>query len=168
MFTKLETVLIEVEAVINSRPLAFIYSDPHEGTLLTPSHFLLGKRVMSLPEGDIETEVCARGAGAKEFEKRWKYRKRLVDGFWTRWKKEYLLQLRSAHFVSQPKTDHPVCEGDVVLIEEEKLPRQQWKMARFQTVIPGRDGKSRAVILRLTTGATLRRPLQRIYPLEVV
>ncbi len=39
---ELDTVLIEVEACVNSRPLTFVGDGPEDRTPLTPFHFLLG------------------------------------------------------------------------------------------------------------------------------
>ena len=59
-YDELITSLIEIEAVINSRPLTYISPDSLQEPL-TPSHFLTGKRVLSLPDGyscgdDLEDE----------------------------------------------------------------------------------------------------------------
>ncbi|XP_054709780.1 uncharacterized protein LOC129219413 [Uloborus diversus] len=39
---ELETVFIEIEATINSRPITYVYDDPSEPSPLTPAHFLVG------------------------------------------------------------------------------------------------------------------------------
>ncbi|GFT02229.1 integrase catalytic domain-containing protein [Trichonephila clavipes] len=41
--------LIEIEGVLNSRPLTYIFSEFNEPEPLTPSHMILGRRVNSLP-----------------------------------------------------------------------------------------------------------------------
>ena len=53
---ELETVLIETEAVINSRPITFVYNDPQEPSPLTPAHFLVERRLLALPAVRIENE----------------------------------------------------------------------------------------------------------------
>ena len=161
---ELETVLAEVEAVINSRPITFIYSKPAEGSILTPAHFLVGKRLTTLPDGAI----TAVQAGRDELTRRFEFRTKLINGFWSRWKREYLLQLKSAHTVNQPKKVQFVSVGDVVLLGEEKLPRQQWKTARVQELVQGRDGRCRSVILKTPNGNVLRSAVQQLYPLEIV
>ena len=50
-YDELRTVLVEVEGTINSRPLTYIClssDDPEEP--LTPSHLMIGRRILSLPE----------------------------------------------------------------------------------------------------------------------
>ena len=45
-YEELSTIIVEIEAIINSRPLTYIYDDEVED-LLTPSHFLLGRRLLT-------------------------------------------------------------------------------------------------------------------------
>ena len=47
---ELNTILIEVEAVLNSRPLTYPYVDINDASPLTPSHFLCGHRLLTLPD----------------------------------------------------------------------------------------------------------------------
>ena len=49
-YDELLTVVTEVEMIINSRPLSYVTPDDLEEPL-TPSHFLTGKRAMSIPDG---------------------------------------------------------------------------------------------------------------------
>ena len=46
-FDELHTTLVEIEGVLNSRPLTCLY-DLEEP--LTPSHLILGRRILKLPE----------------------------------------------------------------------------------------------------------------------
>ena len=58
-FDELSTAVIEVEALLNSRPLTYMSSDDVIQPL-TPSHLLCGRRVLTLPDepGD-EEETCS-------------------------------------------------------------------------------------------------------------
>ena len=47
-FDELTTILVEVEAVLNSRPLTYVYSDDVEEPL-TSSHLVIGRRLLILP-----------------------------------------------------------------------------------------------------------------------
>ena len=51
------TVTTEVEAAVNSRPMTYLYSDIGDGNPLTPSHFLVGHRLLALPDLLRETDV---------------------------------------------------------------------------------------------------------------
>lgn len=52
-FEELTTVLTEVEAVLNSRPLSYVYTDALKPQPLTPAHFLVGKRITTLPSKTV-------------------------------------------------------------------------------------------------------------------
>lgn len=131
-----EMLLTEVEAVVNSRPITFTHTNSEETVPLTPSHFLIGKRLTTLPSiGNATTTVP--NPNQDQLSKQWKYRQRIMKTFWTQWKKDYLMELRSAHFPSTVKQSTELKPGDVVLFNEDKLPRHLWKMGRIKDIYVG-------------------------------
>ena len=48
-YDELHTLLIEVEAVLNSRPLTYVSADDVDEPL-TPSHLLVGYQILTLPD----------------------------------------------------------------------------------------------------------------------
>ena len=97
--------------------------------------------------------------------KRFRLRETLLNHFWKRWRKEYILQLRSAHYTDQKKSSE-FKVNDIVLIHDEQLPRAFWKLGKVTETFLGRDGKVRACEVK-TTNFTLRRPIQLLYNLEI-
>jgi hypothetical protein len=92
----------------------------------------------------------------------------MADDFWRRWEKEYLMELRSFHAISQPKgKSGKVRTGDIVLLQEDCRPRHMWKKARVLELKAGRDGVTKTAILRGANGTVLARPIQLVIPLEV-
>jgi len=61
--------------------------------------------------------------------------------------------------------------GDVVSIHDESLPRAKWRMGVVHELINGVDKKSRGAVVRIADKGKisfLRRPLQRLFPLEIL
>ena len=172
-YDELITAVCEVEGVLNARPLTYITADDLEEPL-TPAHLITGRRVLNLPDsfyleqveqGDLEIST-------KHMTERLTHLHKILEEFWRRWTTEYVLELREAHRHRQ-KTDEQaaVKPGDVVLVFDEDSPRGLWKIALVKSLIVGKDHQARGAILKVgTTGSrevNLRRPLQKLYPLEV-
>ncbi|XP_055528062.1 uncharacterized protein LOC129720599 [Wyeomyia smithii] len=51
-FEDLSTILAQIEALMNSRPLLPMSDDPNDLAALTPAHFLIGSRMLALPDPD--------------------------------------------------------------------------------------------------------------------
>ena len=171
-FEELSTIVIEVEGVINSRPLTYLSPDDFDQPL-TPAHLLCGRRLLCLPDTiyckDIED---AYEMTPKHMTKRLTYLNRILNNFWKRWQTEYLSELRDAHrYGDKTSADHEVKVGDIVLVHDDSKPRGFWKLALVEKLVTGRDGLTRGAVLRVSSsgerGSTLQRPLQRLYPLEL-
>lgn len=154
----LNTVLITIEAAINSRPIS---QDGNDTDALTPAHFINGQRLTTLPTGP---EPALRANLSREL----RVRQKVADDFWKRWTKEYLMELRNFHEVRRPRGKAPQLKvGDIVLLQEELRPRHLWKKARIKELRSGRDAVIRTVIVRDANGETLARPIQLVIPLEI-
>ena len=46
---QLETIIVEVEAMLNDRPLTYVSSDLSDAEPLTPSYLLYGRRIQMVP-----------------------------------------------------------------------------------------------------------------------
>lgn len=93
---ELQTILTEIKAALNSRPLAYPYTDINDGPPLTPSHFLCGHRLLTLPD-TIEDSNYIPQESAKDLRRRVKYHQEIVLSFWKQWQREYLTGLREQH-----------------------------------------------------------------------
>ncbi len=170
-YDQLTTVVIEVEAVINSRPLTYVSSDDFEQPL-TPAHLLSGRRLLSLPDGiyckDMEEDFETT---PQLLTKRLIYLNRILNEFWKQWRTEYLLELREAHRHGRKTSDtEAIGVGDIVLVHDDSKQRGFWQLARARVVelVVGRDGQTRGAVLKLASSGdeqtTLRRPLQHLLP----
>ena len=117
----LQTLFCEVEAIINSRPITKVSSDPNDLEALTPNHLLLLKGKSMLPPGIFgKEEVYGR--------RRWRQIQYLADIFWKRWLREYLPLLQERQKWLYPQRNFQV--GDIVLLVEPTLPRNSWRMGK--------------------------------------
>ena len=116
----LATVLTEVEATLNSRPLCAVSDDPNDLQPLTPNHLLLQRTVSGLPPGTfVKEDMLLR--------KKWRQTQILADHFWRRWLKEYVPALQERQKWHRPRRNAQV--GDLVLVVDQDLPRGKWHLA---------------------------------------
>ncbi|GFY48674.1 integrase catalytic domain-containing protein [Trichonephila inaurata madagascariensis] len=115
-FEEMTTILNEIEAVLNLKPLSYMYEE-NEPRPLTPMHFLnFGQNQPTYPV--TFAEILENASTKSYLLKRKKYQQLLLKQPWHRWKKQYLLDLRTAHSVKNPETYPELKVGDVVLIKE--------------------------------------------------
>lgn len=122
-------------------------------------------RLLSLPE-EVRNDEEESETG---FLRRFRYLARLRIHFWNRWRKEYLADLRE-HHRSNEEGLSKVIEGDVVLVHEDNVKENIWKMGKVVQLITGKDGEVKGAKLKLITKGKVifvNRALQKLYPLEV-
>jgi len=133
---QLETIIVEVEAMLNDRPLTYVSSDLCDPEPLTPSCLLYGRRLQRFPYGledrdDIDDpDFLTSGMIKKQVDKR----TQVIRQFWMRWRSEYLTSLREFH-KSTGHNKQVINKGDVVIVHETILeinncgrphPRKGW------------------------------------------
>ena len=156
--SELETVLHEVEACINSRPLTFVGDEVSDLKPLTPAHFLIGQPFYV--QSDSFVEPCSTythlitNLSAKN---------QTLQRFWDMWSTEYIRSLPTYPKCSE---QGKIKEGSVVLIADDGFSRAKWPMGVVSEIYPGKDGFVRAVKIRTAKGF-LTRPIQRLHMLEI-
>jgi len=150
------TLATQVEAMLNSRPLTPLSSDPSDLTALTPGHFLIGAPLASVPEPEVHDVPNNRL-------KHWHLVQAFHQRIWKRWSLEYLhtLQQRGKWTL---KTDS-LKVGDLVLVHTPSSPLN-WPLARVTNIHPGADGVVRVVDLKTQSGH-LTRPAIKVFPLPL-
>ena len=138
----LRTYMYEVMAVINSRPLTIeTLNDPTLLTPLTPNHLIMMKTSIVLPPpGEFQRDdmYCR---------KRWRRVQYLIDQFWSRWKKEYLQILQNRQKWTKERRNVRI--GDVVLLKDDSLPRNNWPLCRVVEANASSDGLVRTIKLQV-------------------
>ncbi|XP_017796728.1 PREDICTED: uncharacterized protein LOC108577997 [Habropoda laboriosa] len=154
-FEDMNSLIIEIEVVLNSRPLTPLFSDPNDFLVLPSAHFLIGASLTSLPERDVRDINTNRLSS-------WQHIQQMKQHFWTRWHKEYLNEFNSC--TKWTKGSHLIKEGIVVLLREINLLSMQWALGRVIKVHPGSDGIIRAVTVKTAT-TTLDRSIKKLVSL---
>ncbi|XP_073831625.1 uncharacterized protein [Musca autumnalis] len=150
----LRSALIEVEFIINSRPLTFVSLESEDDEALTPNHLLLGSSTGYKP-------IFTKDTNLRE---KWNQVQAFANRFWERWLKEYapIITRRSKWFERQK----PVDIGDVVLIVDEHQPRNCWLRGVVIDRIVAKDGQvGRATVQ--TKNGIVHRPVSKIAVLDV-
>jgi len=109
----LHTFLIEVEWILNNRPLTAVSDHPDDLSTLTPVSILTGCVASSFPP-----DVFVRADG---YRRSWRAVQRMANQFWKRWKREYLLLLQQRPKWLQPFRNLRV--GDIFLMVDEDSKR---------------------------------------------
>ena len=112
----LATLMCEIEAIVNNRPITKVSDDPRDLQPLTPNHLLLQNGPQLPPGAFTSDEIYAR--------RRWHQVQHLSDTFWRRWIWEYLSQLQQRQKWFHKRRNFAV--GDVVLIVDDTCPRSMW------------------------------------------
>ncbi|XP_043263948.1 uncharacterized protein LOC122404113 [Colletes gigas] len=157
-YEQLNTFIIEIESILNSRPLIPLSSDPNDMSVLTPAHFLIGDSLMSIPEHHFQ-DIPANRLSL------WQHIGKVKQHFWNRWYKEYFneLLLRSKWRKGDPEK---IKIGTLVMMKEENVPPMHWSMGRIITTHPGKDKIVRVATVKTSRG-TYKRCIKNLCPLPI-
>ncbi|XP_037305223.2 uncharacterized protein LOC119194863 [Pungitius pungitius] len=149
------TLMAEVSAIINARPLVPVSSDPSSPVLLTPAMLLTQKPGLIAPVGSFGKEDL--------FKCQWKQVQALANEFWTRWRNEYLHTLQPRRKWRTASRNLQV--GDIVLLKQSQSHRNEWPMGQVTSTFPSSDGKVRKIEVRTTSQGkvkTFLRPISEV------
>ncbi|KAF2883762.1 hypothetical protein ILUMI_22407 [Ignelater luminosus] len=147
-YEELNTVIIQVEGILNSRPITPFSLDINNLTYLTPGHFLSLEGFHNcIPEENIINIPCNRL-------KSWRICTQIKQNFWNKWYKDYLNQLQTRYKWFNKVSN--LKEGMLVLIKNDNVPCQQWPIARITKVFPGKDNKVRVVEVKTSNGSVTK------------
>jgi hypothetical protein len=152
----INTLMCEVEAIVNGRPITKLSDDPRDMEPLTPNHLLLLRAGPTLPPATLSRQDM--------YGRRWRQVQYLADVFWRRWIREYLPSLQVRQKWNRHQRNFAV--NDVVLVLDDKTPRSSWPLGRIMQVYTNsNDGLVRSVKLKTKT-SELTRPISKIVLLE--
>ncbi|XP_018375251.1 PREDICTED: uncharacterized protein LOC108769020 [Trachymyrmex cornetzi] len=112
-YEEMSTLLAQVEAILNSRPLSPLSNDPDDLLALTSGHFLISYAPVTIPEPSLELVKTTHLL-------RWQLIRKMLESFWSRWSQECLQR-----YYSMSKWNNQVPSlniGTLVLIIDERYP----------------------------------------------
>ncbi|XP_055618958.1 uncharacterized protein LOC129764157 [Toxorhynchites rutilus septentrionalis] len=146
---ELQTVIVEAEGIVNTRPLTYLPLDSAESESLTPNHFLLGSS-NGVKQPCVDEECLKR-----TFPESWGDIQRQLNRFWQRWLKEYLPVIRKqSKWFDESRS---VKDGDLVLIADEGK-RNGWIRGIVIESIQAADGHVRQALVQTTGGSQWTAP----------
>ena len=146
--SSLRTFFYEAAYIVNSRPLSPVsLNDPLAEPPVTPNALLHGKLegVLPPPGAFCPQDVYAR--------KRWRRVQYLSEQFWCKWKREYLLNQQQRQKWVKPRRNLAI--GDIVLLKDNNVQRNQWPLALVIEAKEDQDGLVRKVKLRVSNNKAI-------------
>lgn len=151
-FEEMCTLLAQIGACLNSRPIAPMTDRVDDFCFLTPGHFLGCGLGMSVPEPDLCDDKRNRLS-------RWKRIQQMRDQFWRIWRQDYLSHLQQR--LKWRTASQNLSNGDIVLIRNSVLPACKWELGRVIECFPGKDGLVRVVKIK-TAKSCFNRAVNKI------
>ena len=148
----LHTILCEVEAIMNDRPITTVTNDPNDLEPLTPNHLLQLKTNPIMPPGLFKKED-------QYPRRRWRQVQYLADLFWKRWTREYIPLMQERQKWNEIKRNF--LPGDLVVIIDDNAPRNSWPLGRVVKTLPGPKGLVRSVLVKTKTNV-IQRPITKL------
>lgn len=150
-----ETLTVEIEGILNSRPLYPMSSDPNDLLAMSPAQHLIGEPLNPLPENDV-LDIPANRLDC------WDHLKKIRQDFWSRFRLDCLneFQMRKKWV----KDGVQLKEGMIVLLKDKSVPCFHWPLSRVVEVHPGEDGIVRVATVK-TANSTYKRSVKLLCPL---
>ncbi|XP_061165699.1 uncharacterized protein LOC133174616 [Saccostrea echinata] len=163
--SELNTLLTEMECMLNNKPITYTFTDLEDPQPLISSHLLYGRSLDVLPYFKPPDEslqpfnmksidVCKRVARQRD----------VLNHFWNIWRNEDSTSLRESHRAAG-RTVQDIKVGDVVLVHNGGN-RLLWKLGTIKELIYGRGKYKRVATVMIDTGL-INRHLTKLYPLKV-
>nr|XP_045587958.1 uncharacterized protein LOC123749879 [Procambarus clarkii] len=164
--TELQTLVVEIEARVNNRPLTYLTEDFSQREPLSPSHLIHGgllRPLISLGDEDPADPSCVK---ASDLVESYRHLSRVIEKRNEVWTREYLTALREYHYgAASPYNKVALKPGDLVLVDSDG-PRSDWPIGKIVDIPPDRHGILRIVKVQCR-GTTTLKTLEKLVPLEL-
>lgn len=154
---ELLTIMCEVEATMNCRPITKLSNEVEDWRVLTPLSILTGNLHPDSPVHEFNK--------AEMYRSNYKLVIAVSEQFWERWLQMYVpwLQIRHRWLDVKPNLN----AGDIVLLKEDvDGGRRDYPKAIVVKTFPDANGRVRSIKLKLADGRTFDRDIRKVAPLE--
>ncbi|XP_075163067.1 uncharacterized protein LOC142235692 [Haematobia irritans] len=153
-YEEFSTLLVRIEAIMNSRPLSPLTDNISEILPLTPGHFLRGGPLTAPPEAPEDSP-----RENMSYLSRWRKLQTLQHTFSRRWKTEYITELQRRY--KWKSTKNNLKENDFVIVKDDHLPPTEWRLGRVVRVICGKDNNVHVAEIKTQNGI-ITRPIVKL------
>ena len=163
------TLVAEAEAVVNSRPLTYLYEKLEDCKVIRPADFINPGVKFGTPmleENHDDIEFVPNENSRQKLLKFWRRSQQAPDKLWNIYYKEYIISLRE-RFEREHKAKRSIQNsapklGEVVLVEEHGAPRGEWRLAKILEIKGGNDNYIRVARVKMANGNVLTRPINQL------
>ena len=156
---ELVTLLAEVEAIINNRPLTYVNDDNREGEILTPAHLLYGRNIFLYPFFQTEERDNAP-CNLNTLVLYHNHISCIIEKFRSMFVNNYITMLREKHYLSRKPPSRCPKLGEIVILSVD-IPKVLWHLGRIVKLIPSADAIVREVDV-LTKNTIVHRTVNKL------
>ena len=156
------TMLCQVEAVLNSRPLTVVSDDAKDSYPLNPAMLLTGFHNHQLP---LVVSPIPKTKDEEDPNKRFQYLQKLIAEFWKKWTTEYLSQLQTRSKNMAEKQN--LTKGDLVYITDDNSPPLSWPLGIVHETYTGNDNLVRVAKIKTGNGKFSNRPIVKLRKIPI-
>ena len=155
------TVLVQIEGILNRRPLTALSASPDDCEPLNPAHILypaFASHQSVIPPSHKDADAAAGFRG--------KFQQALarVNQFWRVWERDYRSMMHQMAKCASSRDD--IAVGDLVLLVDNQQQRAQWRMVKVVEATPT-DNHVRKVTVRTADGKFHLKDRTRVVRLEL-
>uniref|UniRef100_A0A8R1IWU3 Integrase catalytic domain-containing protein n=1 Tax=Caenorhabditis japonica TaxID=281687 RepID=A0A8R1IWU3_CAEJA len=164
-YVVVETLLIECEGIINSRPITSNPISISDTEAIRPIDFLLPRAELSFPNGD----TLQPGAKITITEKQTRQYLKQMDTtrlhLWDEFYNELYTGRNAPSYKNRAHSTLSPEVGHIVLVETPKTPRYRWPLGQIMELLPSKDGEIRSVKVKCKN-TIIDRAINQLIPLE--
>ncbi|RCN47388.1 hypothetical protein ANCCAN_06522 [Ancylostoma caninum] len=169
--SQLHTIITEIEAILNSRPLTSLLFSA-DAIPLRPIDFISPEVTLQLniPGAQADFNYLPQGSTQESLVAWHQETLAVLERFWDVCHRDYLSALAKRHQsrISQSRST-PLAPkvGHLVIMADDSLPRGRWPLAIIVELHSDKNNTVRTAIIRTARGKTLKRSINHLYPLEI-